>query len=152
MEMQRYYIGLIRKEADSDFGVNFPDFPGCVTAGSTLDEAMTNAAEALAFHMAGMIEDGDAIPLPSDMERVTADPENQDAVSVLVAAPSPRGKAVRVNITIDEYLLKAIDDAAGKGKRSEYLANLARQDLSRNVSLSAGKGHLAVHGHKATAG
>ena len=24
----RQYIGLIHKEADSDFGVSFPDFPG----------------------------------------------------------------------------------------------------------------------------
>ena len=30
------YIGLIHKEADSDYGVSFPDFPGAVTAGTTL--------------------------------------------------------------------------------------------------------------------
>jgi predicted RNase H-like HicB family nuclease len=29
------YIALIHKDAGSDFGVSFPDFPGCVTAGST---------------------------------------------------------------------------------------------------------------------
>jgi len=33
------YIALLQKEEDSDFGVSFPDFPGCVTAGRTLDEA-----------------------------------------------------------------------------------------------------------------
>lgn len=33
------YIALLRKEEDSDFGVSFRDFPGCVTAGRTLDEA-----------------------------------------------------------------------------------------------------------------
>jgi predicted RNase H-like HicB family nuclease len=35
----RNYIGIIRKEADSDFGVSFPDFPGVVTAGKSLDDA-----------------------------------------------------------------------------------------------------------------
>jgi len=34
------YIALIHKDQDSDFGVSFPDFPGCYSAGSTLDEAL----------------------------------------------------------------------------------------------------------------
>lgn len=30
------YIALLRKKPTNDFGVDFPDFPGCVTAGKTL--------------------------------------------------------------------------------------------------------------------
>jgi predicted RNase H-like HicB family nuclease len=45
------YIALLRKETGSDYGVSFPDFPGCVTAGRTLEEARRLAAEALAFHV-----------------------------------------------------------------------------------------------------
>jgi len=48
----------LHKEGKSDFGVSFPDFPGCVTAGKSLDEASRRAPEALAFHIAGMMEDG----------------------------------------------------------------------------------------------
>ena len=48
----RYYIALIHKDADSDFGVSFPDLPGCITAGRTLDEARLMADEALAVHPA----------------------------------------------------------------------------------------------------
>ena len=55
----RHYIALLHKEADSDYGVSFPDLPGCVTAGKTLDEARANAEEALALHLAGMAEDGE---------------------------------------------------------------------------------------------
>ena len=47
------YIALIHKEPRSDFGVSFPDFPGCVTAGRTLDEARKMAEEALALHVDG---------------------------------------------------------------------------------------------------
>jgi predicted RNase H-like HicB family nuclease len=43
------YIALIHKDPDSDFGVSFPDFPGCVTADATLEEARALAAEALAL-------------------------------------------------------------------------------------------------------
>ena len=41
------YIAIIHNEPDSDFGVSFPDFPGCITAGRTLDEAKDMALEAL---------------------------------------------------------------------------------------------------------
>jgi predicted RNase H-like HicB family nuclease len=78
------YIGLLRKQKDSDFGVAFPDFPGCVTAGRTLDEARDMAAEALAFHIEGMQADGQNIPPPSSLEIVMADRYNKGAVAVLV--------------------------------------------------------------------
>jgi len=51
------YIAYLHKERNSDFGVSFPDFPGCVTAGKTLDQARRMAAQALALHIDGMIED-----------------------------------------------------------------------------------------------
>ena len=67
------YIGLVRKEAKSDYGVDFPDFPGCITAGSTLEEARVMAQEALNAHIAWMIEDGDELPLPSSLDEIMAD-------------------------------------------------------------------------------
>ncbi len=73
--MRRQYIGLIHKEPTSDYGVSFPDFPGVITAGTTLDEARALAEEALSFHVEGLAEDGDAIPEPSSLEAVMADPK-----------------------------------------------------------------------------
>jgi predicted RNase H-like HicB family nuclease len=58
----RNYIGLIHKDADSDYGVSFPDFPGLITAGTDLDDARAMAEEALALHIEGLAEDGEAIP------------------------------------------------------------------------------------------
>ena len=46
-------IAFLHKEAKSDFGVSFPDFPGCITAGKTLDEAGHMASEALALPIRG---------------------------------------------------------------------------------------------------
>ena len=34
----RHTIGVIHKDEKSDYGISFPDFPGCVSAGATLDE------------------------------------------------------------------------------------------------------------------
>ena len=58
----RQYIGLIHKDAHSDYGVSFPDFPGCITAGRDLDDARAMAEEVLALHVEGLIADGEALP------------------------------------------------------------------------------------------
>jgi predicted RNase H-like HicB family nuclease len=108
----RNYIGLIHKDADSDFGVSFPDFPGVVTAGTTLDDARAMAEEALALHIDGLAEDGEAIPEPSSLEEVMSDPENRGAVAILVSVKTEQPKAVRVNVTLPEDVLEQIDKYA----------------------------------------
>ena len=81
----RDYIALIHKEADSDFGVSFPDFPGVVTAGRDLDDARRLAEEALSLHVEGLLEDGAAIPEPASLDAVMEDPDNSDGVAILVS-------------------------------------------------------------------
>jgi predicted RNase H-like HicB family nuclease len=103
------YIAVIHKNPDSDYGVSFPDFSGCVTAGSSLEEAKAMAKEALEFHIQGMLEDDAEIPKPSSLDAVMADPVFFSGVAFLVAAAESRPKAVRVNITVPEDMLRAID-------------------------------------------
>ena len=77
----RHYIALIHKDADSDYGVSFPDLPGVITAGSNLDEARKMATEALEFHLEGLAQDGEAAPEPSrnaaDSEAESPSPSRQ---------------------------------------------------------------------------
>lgn len=121
------YIALLRKDPGSEYGVDFPDFPGCVTAGASLEEARLMAAEALALHVEGLSEDGGTIPQPSPLDAIMADPENADAVAFLVDVPVETTRAVRVNITIPADLLEQIDRATNN--RSKFLANAARAAL-----------------------
>ena len=126
-----HYIALIHKEADSDFGVSFPDFPGCVSAGSTLDEARRMGAEALALHIEGLAEDGEPIPEPAGLDDIMHDPANRDGVAILIPA-DVKAKIVRVNITLPEDALRAIDAyAEGRGlTRSGFLLNAARREMA----------------------
>ncbi|MDQ1406216.1 MAG: hypothetical protein QOG55_1845 [Acidobacteriaceae bacterium] len=78
------YIAYVHKDHESDFGVSFPDFPGCVTAGKTIEESRRNAQEALALHISGMIEDGESIPRPSTLDEIAEDPAIKNTVSILV--------------------------------------------------------------------
>ncbi|TCL63666.1 type II toxin-antitoxin system HicB family antitoxin [Rhizobium sp. BK251] len=127
----RNYIGLIHKDADSDYGVSFPDFPGLVTAGTDLDDARAMAEEALALHIEGLAEDGEAVPEPSTLEAVMADAENQDGVAILVGVKTEAKRAVRVNITLPEDVLKAIDAfAESQGlTRSGFLVRAAKHEI-----------------------
>jgi predicted RNase H-like HicB family nuclease len=105
------YIAIIHKEPNSDFGVSFPDFPGCVTAGRTLDEAKDMAAEALTGHIEVMNETGEPVPDPSTLDEVMSNPDFQDGVAFLVSVEEP-GKRMRVNITLTEQELQEIDQHA----------------------------------------
>jgi predicted RNase H-like HicB family nuclease len=127
------FIGLIHKETTSDYGVSFPDFPGVVTAGATLDEARSLAEEALAFHLEGLAEDGETIPEPSSLEAVMADPENRDGVAILVAVDAGPSRSIRVNVTLPQELLAEIDRYAKQHglTRSRFLAQAAKGVLNR---------------------
>lgn len=132
----RNYIGLIHKDADSDFGVSFPDFAGVVTAGSDLDDARQMAEEALTLHVEGMVEDGEAIPEPSSLDAIMADPDNRDAVAILVSLKVESKKAIRLNITLPEDVLKEIDTyAQAHGlTRSGFLARAAKHEIASSPS------------------
>ncbi len=121
------FIALLRKEPNSDYGVDFPDFPGCVTAGTDLEDARRIAAEALAFHVEGMSKDNESIPEPSSLETVMADPRNRDAVGFLVDVATKPSRTVRLNVTLPEDLVQAVD--AATSNRSRFLAEAARAKL-----------------------
>ena len=126
------YIAIVHKEPNSDFGVSFPDFPGCVTAGSTIDDAKNMAFEALQLHIKGILEDKEDIPAPSRLEEIMANPEYADAVAFLViSVPDPKPKSVRVNVTISEDTLREIDAIAKERgmSKSSFLVQAAKKAM-----------------------
>lgn len=109
------YIALLSKDRGSDYGVDFPDFPGCVTAGTSPEEARELALEALCLHIEGMIEDGEPIPPPSPVERIRSDPANSDAIDILmVSVPDDLIHRGRAGETAD-VLQKQRCDLSWKG-------------------------------------
>src|SRR5947209_14686277 len=117
------------------YGISFPDFPGCIAGGASVDEALRRGRDALDFHVESMMEVGEALPKIRDIAEIKADPDYAedfaDAVVAIVEAEVP-AKAVRVNISIDERLLDRIDRAAqATGEtRSGFMAAAARERLS----------------------
>jgi antitoxin HicB len=91
-----HYVALIHKDADSCYGVSFPDWPGVITAGETIDEAMQQGAEVLSFAAADW-ENRDGtrgIPKPRTIDELRADRRFRgDAVDAMIAAVPFRAKA-----------------------------------------------------------
>jgi len=116
------YIAYLHKDKKSDYGVSFPDFQGCITAGSTLEEARRMAVEAVSLHIAGMQEDGEQIPEPSTLDDLQNDPAMKGAVAFLVDAKESE-RTVRINITARESQIAEIDQRAKAAKltRSAYM-------------------------------
>jgi len=81
----RNYVGLIHKDDASDYGVSFPDFPGVVRAEASLEKARELAERALAFHVEGLIEAGEAIPDPTSFERITAEADSRGLDTIMVS-------------------------------------------------------------------
>jgi predicted RNase H-like HicB family nuclease len=133
MAHTKRFVALIHK-GRRGFGAMFPDFPGCVSAGRTVDETLSGAAEALRFHVEGMKQDGARVPPPRDLETIR-DAEDwidwKDAIVAYVPLLPPKGRVERINFTIEEGLLQAIDRAAkGAGlTRSAWIAEAAKTRL-----------------------
>ena len=154
--MERY-PAIMRKVAASDFGVEFPDLPGCFSAGRSLEEARTMAAEALRLHLDGLAEDG-RVPGPSSLdavERRLKGKHGSDFYAVVeIEAERAEPRVARINVTIDERLLRDIDaEAEARGlSRSGFFADAARSAMSRGVRARAERSTKHVRkSRKATA-
>ncbi len=104
-----HYIALIHKDAGSDYGVSFPDLPGCTSAGKDLEEASVFAEEALALHLAGLREDDMSVRPPSSLDAIMRDPENRFGLAILVPVKVIVPGTVQVDITLSQDILAKID-------------------------------------------
>ena len=125
------YIAYLHKEKRSDYGVSFPDFPGCITAGKTLEEARRNAIDALTLHIEGMLEDGEEIPEASSLDNLSRDPVLKDAIAFLVDV-NVSDKVERFNITARRSQMEEIDRLAKRQKmtRSAYMVASALRRIA----------------------
>ncbi len=78
------YPIFIHKDENSGYGVIVPDLPGCFSAGSTIEEAIHNAHEAIECHLEGLLMDNESIPLKNSVEQHLGDPDLKGGVIVLV--------------------------------------------------------------------
>jgi predicted RNase H-like HicB family nuclease len=138
-ESMTTYVALIHKDPDSDYGVSFPDLPGCVSAGSTLDEAIAMAKEALALHIEGLLDDHENIPAPTAADEIDRD----DALLVAAIEVPDNLKVERINLTIPALALQRFDAFAERHSmtRSGLLVEATHRWIAQETVLPAPPWH-----------
>lgn len=126
----KIYHAIVHKDEDSAWGVQFPDLPGCFSAADELDDILANASEAVSLYL-----EGEKSPQPSSIEairKLAADDLAEGAFLLAVPFLSSYNRPQRINISIDQGMLDAIDAAASMRKltRSAFLAEAARNEIA----------------------
>lgn len=135
--MSTHYVAVVEKEADSAFGVWFPDVEGCFSAGDTLDEAVANAAAALRQHVEALESAGRQLSSTRTVDAILRDRDVKATLksgALLFAVPllADAGRTVRINVSLDKALVDQIDEAATvRGlTRSAFIAQAAREKIT----------------------
>lgn len=137
--MHKQYTAVFAGIGTEQIDIAFPDFPGCVSVASNLEEAYHRAADVLSFHVQSMVDDGDPIPCGCQENAVLDlvreyEAEGFQTVTALISITIPSGKARRINVTLPEYVLEAADHWAKKHgqSRSGLLASATMDYLTRH--------------------
>lgn len=136
--MKQIYNAILSGKDGEYISVCFPDFPGCVTGGDDLTEAMENAREALEFHIEGMEKDDEEIPDHSSrkaLEELLAESKGDFCRIGVIEVEVPDKVRERVNITLSRFVLSRIDNFAAKRNRtrSAMIAEASMDYIRKHV-------------------
>ena len=99
--MLKIYPAIFHEE--ETYWVEFPDLKGCVTEGSTLEEAMENAQEAMGLYLAALLEENQPLPQATNIKEIKTK-DVVSFVSVDVNKYRRSTKAVKKTLSILEWL------------------------------------------------
>jgi predicted RNase H-like HicB family nuclease len=129
----RYYFAVVHKDEGSSYGLSFPDVPGVHSAADDMADLVPNAAEAL-----NLYAEDEALPPARALEEIRRDPAvvaelAQGAFLAAIPFIENDAKIVRINVSMESGMVKAIDAAASARKltRSAFLAQAARHEIER---------------------
>lgn len=127
----KHFFALVHKDVDSAYGIQFPDIPGVFSASDDADDIVKNAVEALQLYA-----EDEALPDPSSHADIVSRDDVRaelNAGAYLVSVPfiEDDNFIVRVNVSLERGVLKAIDETARKRglTRSGFLAQSARNEI-----------------------
>ncbi|WP_158816192.1 type II toxin-antitoxin system HicB family antitoxin [Methylocapsa sp. S129] len=128
------YVGII-DESEGNWGVRFPDLPGCYGAGVSADDAIRDAASAAREWIEHQTIGAKTLPPARTAADILASGDIDIAAgeaAVIIPVMIDDGRTVRANLTFDAGLLRAIDAAANQRglTRSGFLASAAREKIA----------------------
>ena len=103
--LDKYVFPAVFHPEDIGFSIHFPDLPGCITEGDTLEEASKMARDALELYLYELEQSSGPIPSPAGRYHI-----EKDEYIVMVTAhmkvirSEMRNKAVKKTLTIPCWL------------------------------------------------
>ena len=128
------YVALFQEDKHG-FSVEFPDFPGCVTCGDTLDEAVDHAHEALAVFVEELAAQGRELPEPTVKKALLALPEHAGKKAINVTVNGDGTDFEEFEVVMHTHLLMRIEKYSTLHGVSpaDFLAVAAREALKNDI-------------------
>lgn len=133
----QYPIAIEWGDENHATGIVFPDIPGAITAGDTIEQAYEMAVEVAHIQLEELANARQEIPMPGDIAEHRKNPDFEGWGWGLVEIDvSPYlGKTEKVNVTLPGHLIGQIDSYVathGIKSRSAFLATAALEKLTHS--------------------
>lgn len=109
--MEKNYKTFIHK-GKVGYGITFPDFPGCVSDGKTIDKVLENGKEVLQLMIDTLYESGQEIPVPGTIDDKWLQEECNDIECVGIISVEVPTKQIRINVSMADYVIARVDKYA----------------------------------------
>lgn len=76
---------VIVERGSRNYSAYSPDLPGCIATGKTIEETLDSMRSAIDFHIEGMIENGDALPIPRTLSSYVNDTDEISDSDILTS-------------------------------------------------------------------
>src|SRR6266480_4671252 len=140
---KRLYPAVLERGPKATFGAWFPDFPGCVAAGKSQEQAIERAENALAQAVDELFERGQPLPQPTPIERIVL-PKGCDHPAYFIVGVDPPDPSERVNVYLPKSLIGQIDRRAAELGRSEEHTSELQSHVNLVCRLLLEKKNIAV--------
>lgn len=144
---KRYYPAVLEHGGKGTFAVWFPDFPDCVAAGTSREQAIGKAEWQLAEAVDALAEHERQLPEPTPLEDIAL-PRGAKFVAYLMVGVEPSDPSERVNIYLPKSLIARADKRAGElgMSRSSFFGLAVTQAIAQSASLGMPEmRHLRSH-------
>ena len=112
-----FTIQHLSLEDGGGYLIEFPDLPGCISDGDTIEEAISNGHDAIACWIAAAKESGRKIPKPGELEQQSGKWVQRVPKSVHLRLVE---KAKKEGVSLNTLVVSMLAEGLGKQKSSSH--------------------------------
>lgn len=118
------YSRVLIPEEEGGYSAFVLEFPGCISAGDTPDEAMENLTEAMELWLGAVLEEGQSVPTPAEAT------DYSGRTNLRMPETVHRDAAVRAQIdgvSLNQWIVSAISRALGESDARSTMTDLVER-------------------------